>query len=239
MKKQTLTLYNTLSQKKEIFEANKNGTKLFVCGPTVYDYLHIGNARTFAFFDLFVRFLRNKGIKVKYLQNITDIDDKIIAKALQENSTPKEVAEKYTKIFMHDMKALHIKSVSIYAPATKFIPQIIKQVEGLIEKKHAYLIEGDGWYFDLKTFGDYGKLAKRTIEQAEDGVSRIDANEHKRNQGDFCLWKFSKSDEPTWSAPFGNGRPGWHIEDTAISEHFFGSQYDIHGGGLDLMFPHH
>jgi cysteinyl-tRNA synthetase len=234
-----MQITNTLSGTKEPLPRSKKKISLFVCGPTVYDELHIGNARIYIIFDTFVRFLRSQKIGVFYLQNITDIDDKIIARAREKGLTPKKLAAHFAKIFKKNMKDLHIISVDAYAPATKYIPEIIAQVERLIEKGHAYKIEGDGYYFDLGTFPDYGKLARRTMEHAEDGVSRIDENPEKRNRGDFCLWKFSKPDEPSWKAPFGDGRPGWHIEDTAISEKFFGPQYDIHGAGADLIFPHH
>jgi cysteinyl-tRNA synthetase len=234
-----IKIYNTLTGKKEALpDAPK--LRLFVCGPTVYDYPHIGNARTFVTFDMFVRYLRSRRINVFYLQNITDIDDKIIDRAKQEGTTWDDVARRYEKIFMDDMKGLEVVSVDRYARATDFIPDIIKQVKTLIEKRHAYLIEGDGWYFDLSTFSDYGHLAHRTAAEAEDATSRIDTSDRKRNRGDFALWKFPKLDEPNWpSEDLGAGRPGWHIEDTAITEHFFGPQYEVHGGAIDLKFPHH
>lgn len=233
-----LEIYNTLRRKKEPLTGQS--IKFFVCGPTVYDYAHIGHARTYIFFDFFAKYLRSLGHKVNYLQNITDVDDKIIKRAAEENKKPEEVAEFYTKAYLEDMKALGVDAVSEYAPATKFIPQIIAQVERLIDKRCAYKIDGDGWYFDISTFPDYGKLSGRTATQAEDAVSRIDEAVGKKNKGDFCLWKFSKPGEPVWkSKTLGDGRPGWHIEDTAITEHFFGPQYDIHGGGVDLKFPHH
>lgn len=236
----TPEFFDTLSEVPQSLPlvSKKKPLHLFVCGPTVYDVLHIGNGRTYLIFDSFVRYLRSSGIPVFYLQNITDIDDKIIAKATKENTTAKEVAKKYQKIYLRNMKQLGITEVTTYAPATKFVPQIISQVERLIKKGFVYKTE-DGYYFDLATFPDYGKLARRTATQAEDGVSRIDDGVEKRNRGDFCVWKFSKPGEPTWKAKIGNGRPGWHIEDTAITEHFFGPQYDIHGGGVDIKFPHH
>lgn len=212
---------------------------MFVCGPTIYDYPHIGNARTFMAFDIIARYLRSKKIKLFYLQNITDIDDKIIDRANKEKTSWKKIAGRYEKIFYENLRALNITSVNEYAKATDYIPQIIKQVKTLIKKGNAYKIEGDGWYFNLKTFPDYGKLSRRTAEQAGDAVSRIDSGSKKKNPGDFCLWKFSKENEPSWDSEIGKGRPGWHIEDTAISEHFFGTQYDIHGGAADLKFPHH
>lgn len=212
---------------------------MFVCGPTVYDYIHIGNARTFVFFDIAAKYLRYKGYEVNYIQNITDIDDKIIQRSLEHGKDPLEWAKEYEEIFRFDMAMLGVDSVSNYARATDHIDQVIKQVKTLIDKGHAYLIDGDGYYFDLKTFPEYGKLSGRTAEMAEDAVSRIDESEKKRNRGDFCLWKFSKPNEPSWDTDLGKGRPGWHIEDTAITEHYFGSQYDLHGGGQDLIFPHH
>jgi cysteinyl-tRNA synthetase len=231
-------LYNTLTREKEALPDQKK-IRLFVCGPTVYDYLHIGNARTYIFFDFFAKYLRHIGYDVFYLQNITDIDDKIIKRAAEEQKKTPEIADFFTAAYMEDMRALGIDAVTEYAPATKFISQIAAQVERLIDKGYAYKIEGDGWYFDISEDTDYGKLSGRTAEQAEDGVSRIDEALGKRNKGDFCLWKFSKSDEPSWPSILGDGRPGWHIEDTAISEFYFGPQYDIHGGGVDLKFPHH
>jgi len=235
-----MKIFNTLSgEKEELRIPADRALKLFVCGPTVYDYPHIGNARTFMVFDIFARFLRSRGVKLTYLQNITDIDDKIIDRANEESTDWEEIARRYEKVFLEDMRALGISSVDMYARATNYIPEIVAQVKTLIHKKHAYLIGGDGYYFDLATFPDYGKLSRRTVSQAEDAVSRIDASDKKRNRGDFALWKFSQENEPGWETELGFGRPGWHIEDTAITEHFFGSQYDIHGGALDLKFPHH
>jgi cysteinyl-tRNA synthetase len=237
-----MNIYNSLSRRKEDLPAPTPETKtlrLFVCGPTVYDSPHIGNARTFLVFDIFARYLRSRGVKLFYLQNITDVDDKIINRAKTENTDWKTISRRYEKIFKSNMKRLGITTVDKYARATDFIPQIVAQVKRLTEKKHAYLIEGDGYYFDLKTFPEYGKLAGRTIEQAEDATSRIDTNDKKRNRGDFALWKLSREGEPGWKSEFGFGRPGWHIEDTAITEKFFGPQYEIHGGALDLKFPHH
>jgi cysteinyl-tRNA synthetase len=236
-----MELYNTLSRKKETLPApdEQKRIRLFVCGPTVYDDAHIGHARTYLFFDFFAKYLRLQGYEVNYLQNITDIDDKIISRAAERNLTPAEIAEHFTKSYLDDMRSLGVTSVTKYAPATDFIAQIVAQVERLIEKGFAYEIPGDGWYFDIAKDPDYGKLSGRTVTQAEDGVSRIDDSDAKRNRGDFCLWKYSKPDEPVWHTRIGSGRPGWHIEDTAISEYYFGPQYEIHGGGDDLKFPHH
>ncbi len=234
-----MQIYNTLTKQKDDFLPPGSKVRMFVCGPTVYDYIHVGNARTYTIFDMAAKYLRYRGYEVEYIQNITDIDDKIIARALNLKLDPLDYAKDYTDLFLEDVKKLGINSVSHYEPATKNIEQVIKQVKTLIEKGNAYKIENDGWYFDLKTFPEYGKLSGRTIEMAEDGVSRIDESPDKRNRGDFCLWKFSKPEEPGWDSELGYGRPGWHIEDTAITEKFFGPQYDLHGGGADLIFPHH
>ncbi len=234
-----ITLYNTLTKTKErLIPHHDKKIQMFVCGPTVYDYTHIGNARTFVFFDVVAKYLRSQGYEVDYIQNITDIDDKIIQRAKEAGRKPLDWAQEYYQHFKDDMKALGVDSPK-YIPATEHIEQVVKQVKTLIDKGHAYLIADDGYYFDLSTFKDYGKLSGRTTQMADDGVSRIDENNKKRNNGDFCLWKFSKPDEPSWDTELGKGRPGWHIEDTAITEHYFGPQYDIHGGGQDLIFPHH
>ena len=234
-----LKIYSTLSRKKEVFKSiKKNEVNLFVCGPTVYDYAHLGHAKTYTQFDIIVKYLRYKNCKVFYLQNITDIDDKIIKKANEEKKDWKEIVKKYQEGYFEDMNSLGINSVTKYANATDFIPEIISQVKRLIEKGIAYKIS-DGYYFDLTKFKEYGKLAKRKILEKDDAVSRIDENPEKRNSGDFCLWKFKKENEPSWKSELGEGRSGWHIEDTAITEKYFGSQYDVHGGGLDLIFPHH
>ncbi len=233
--------FNSLTENLEpIPDTGKNPLHLFVCGPTVYDYPHIGNARTYLAFDIIVRYLRSAGRKVFYLQNITDIDDKIIKRAREEKSTAKDIAQKFEAVYHQNEKALGIISVTKYARATGYINAIVKQVTALLQKGHAYKIENDGYYFDLSTFPEYGKLSRRTSLQAEDATSRIDEGINKRNKGDFALWKFKKdADEPSWKTSLGEGRPGWHIEDTAISETFFGPQYDIHGGAVDLKFPHH
>jgi len=234
-------IYNTLSGKKEPLPKPPRGKplRLFVCGPTVYDMLHIGNARTYLVFDALVRFLRSQKLHIEYLQNITDLDDKIIARAREEKTTSEVLAKQFTKIYREDMARAGISSVTRYAPATKYIPGIVRQVTTLITKGYAYTIPHDGIYFEISKFPRYGQLARRTALDAEDGTSRIDESDLKRGKGDFCLWKFEHPGEPSWPAPFGNGRPGWHIEDTAISESHFGPQYEIHGAGVDLKFPHH
>ncbi|MGC9603181.1 MAG: cysteine--tRNA ligase [Minisyncoccia bacterium] len=253
-----MRIWNTLSGKKEeLIKPEGRSLHLFVCGPTVYDYSHIGHARTYIAYDAFVRYVREKNWEVFYLQNITDVDDKIINRAKSENKKPGTVAKFFTQAHLDDMRALGIDTVDKYAPASHFIPQIVKQVETLKKKGFAYEIPGDGIYYDITKFQDYGKLSHRTTLQAEDAVSRIDESVKKRNKGDFVLWKFPKTPiaeklfsslrrfthtrdgEPAWKTPLGWGRPGWHIEDTAITESFFGPQYDIHGGAVELKFPHH
>lgn len=234
-----MKVYNTLSRKKEIFKPLKDkNVNLFVCGPTVYDLAHLGHAKTYVAFDVIVKYLRQQGYKVFYLQNVTNIDDKIIKRAKEKKISPEKLAISFERDYFKDIKDLKIDSVTKYARATRYIKEIISQVDRLLKKKYAYQTE-DGIYYDISKFKNYGKLSRRTVLQAEDGISRIDESVKKRNKGDFCLWKFSKLGEPKWKSPWQKGRPGWHIEDTAITEKYFGSQYDIHGGGKDLIFPHH
>ncbi len=235
----SLRIYNTLTRKKEVFKTIKGKTvKFFCCGPTVYSHSHIGHGKTYTQFDVIVRYLRYRKYKVLYLQNITDIDDKIINRAKQENKTWKEIADFYLNAYYEEMQKLGNTSIDKYAKATDYIPQIISQVKRLIKKGYAYKIS-DGYYFDLSKDMDYGKLAGRTSLDTEDAVSRVDENPEKLNKGDFCLWKFYKHGDPFWETELGKGRPGWHIEDTAITEKEFGVQYDVHGGARDLIFPHH
>jgi cysteinyl-tRNA synthetase len=239
MVEMTIKIFNTLKRKKETFKPmQEKKVKMFVCGPTVYDYSHIGHAKTYVQFDVIVRYLRFRGFNVFYLQNITDLDDKIIQRAKEEGVDPKKLAKKFEEEYYKDVEALGIDSVTKYARATDFIEAIIRQVKILVEKGFAYEIE-DGIYYDLTKFPEYGKLSGRKTLDAEDAVTRIDDGVNKKNKGDFCLWKRSKPNEPKWKSPWGDGRPGWHIEDTAITETHFGPQYDIHGGARDLVFPHH
>jgi cysteinyl-tRNA synthetase len=236
-----MELYSTLSGKKEVIAKPPRGkkTNLFVCGPTVYDDAHIGHARIYVFFDVFAKVLTRYGFNPYYLQNITDIDDRIIARAREAGEDPLAFAKRQTKSYLRDMKLLGVTAVDTYAPATEHIPEVIRQVQALMVTGYAYEIPNEGIYFEVGKFSGYGKLSRRTAGDAVDAVSRIDESIGKRSRADFCVWKFARDDEPSWEAPFGNGRPGWHIEDTAISEKYFGPQYDIHGGGLDLKFPHH
>ena len=235
-----IKLHDTLSRKdKRLNPRSGKKIEIFVCGPTVYDYSHIGHARTYIAFDAFVKYLKSQNYEVRYVQNITDLDDKIIARAEELGQSAEGLAQNFEKEYYHDMETIGIDSIDKYARATDYIPQIISQVQRLMDKGCAYEIEKDGIYFDISKFKNYGKLSGRTSEQAEDAVSRINESIKKRNKGDFALWKYSKLNEPSWENPWGAGRPGWHIEDTAITETEFGAQYDIHGGARDLMFPHH
>ncbi|MDO5836941.1 MAG: cysteine--tRNA ligase [Methanobacterium sp.] len=231
-----IEVYNTLSRKKEIFKPREgNRVKLFVCGPTVYDNSHIGHARTYISFDVIARYLKYQGYSVFYLQNITDIDDKIIKRAKETGENPLNLAREFEKKYIEDMKSLGVENVNLYARATEHLSEIINQIKTLMYKGFAYETDS-GIYFDESQFEDFGKLSNRKIEDLN--VHRINPDTRKRNPGDFALWK-KKDEPPYWDSPWGTGRPGWHIEDTAITEEYFGPQYDIHGGGLDLIFPHH
>ncbi len=235
----TIFVYNTLTRSVEpIVTAIPNTVRMFVCGPTVYDFAHLGHAKTYTQFDFIARYLRFRGYQVTYLQNITDVDDKIIRRAAERGIPSNVLAEEYERYYREDMMALHNTSVDIYARAHDYMDGIVSQVERLIDRGYAYQTS-DGYYFDTKCFSDYGKLSRRSEVLPEDAVSRIDENPEKHNPGDFCLWKLQKPGEPFWETKLGSGRPGWHIEDTAITEHHFGPQYDIHGGAIDLIFPHH
>lgn len=232
-------IHNTLSNKVEkLVPINENKLNFFVCGPTVYGLAHIGNGKTFTQFDMIAKYLRYRDFDVFYLQNITDIDDKIIKKSQETGTSWKEVSDLYTREFLQDMSSLGNDAVTQYARATDYISQIVDQVKRLEEKGVAYRTS-DGIYYEISKFKNYGQLSGRTEVQETDGVSRIDSSSEKKGWNDFCLWKFSKEDEPFWETELGNGRPGWHIEDTAITEHHFGPQYDIHGGAVDLKMPHH
>ncbi len=210
---------------------------MFVCGPTVYDYLHIGNGRTAITMDVLVRLLKHIGYEVDAIMNITDVEDKIIARAAEQNTDWQSLAQKFETQYLEDMKSLRVDNFR-YVRATEHIDDIINQVQTLLDRAFAYTTD-DGIYFEIAKFQGYGKLSGRDKVAEDDAQSRIDHSDQKRGWNDFCLWKFKKAGEPSWPAPFGDGRPGWHIEDTAITEHYFGPQYDIHGGGSDLIFPHH
>ena len=233
-----LEVHNTLSREKEPFEPIRiNRVNMFVCGPTVYDHSHIGHARTYLAFDVIVRYLRYRGYSVFYIMNITDIDDKMIKRANELGVEVKEVAAQYTRLFMEDMDALGMNSVNLYAKATEHVPEIIAQINVLIEKGFAYEVDGNV-YFEVNKLDDFGKLSGQTIEGLMAGA-RVEVDEKKRNPEDFVLWKKKKEGEPYWESPWGVGRPGWHVEDTAITTTYFGAQYDVHGGARELIFPHH
>jgi cysteinyl-tRNA synthetase len=239
MTNSTTRVFNTLTKALDVFTPIQgNKVNFFVCGPTVYDYSHLGHAKTYTQFDFIAKYLRWRGFDVFYLQNITDLDDKIIKRAQERGVAFQELAQQYEQAYKEDMLALHNTAVNRFARATDYIEAIITQVEALVEKGYAYRIS-DGVYYEIERFSSYGKLSGRTEIGEEDSVSRIDESSEKRGWNDFCLWKSSKPGEPAWESPFGPGRPGWHIEDTAITETFFGPQYDVHGGAIDLIFPHH
>lgn len=227
-----------MTKKLEIFKPNeKKKIKMFVCGPTVYDAMHVGHAKSYIAYDVIVKYLKYSGFEVEYIQNITDVDDKIIKKANDEKKDWKEIADKYLVEYFNDMKELNVTVVDRYLNATDYVPQIIEQAQKLIEKGFAYESAGNV-YFSISKFEEYGKLSHRTPDEML-AMSRLDEDPYKKEPYDFVIWKNSKPGEPTWDSPWGKGRPGWHIEDTAISITNFGNQYDIHGGGEDLIFPHH
>ncbi|MBK7378946.1 MAG: cysteine--tRNA ligase [Ignavibacteriales bacterium] len=233
-----MILYNTLTKKKEEFKPlNPPNVNFYICGPTVYDYFHIGNARSFIISDMLRRYLIYKGYKVKFVMNITDIDDRIIKKSIDEKISFNEVASKYTKAFLEDISALKLKPADVNPKATEHIEEIINLIKTLEEKGIAYNVDGDVFY-DVSKFEGYGKLSGKNLEQLESGA-RVEINETKKNPLDFALWKKAKPGEPSWESPWGKGRPGWHIECSAMSCKHLGESFDIHAGGNDLIFPHH
>ena len=233
-----LVLFNDLTRKKEPFvPLNPGHVGFYACGPTVYDFFHIGNARPFIVFDVLRRYLEWSGYAVTFVQNFTDIDDKMIDRANREGITVAQLAERFIAEYYQDADALGIRRATVNPRATDHMPEIIELVKTLIEKKHAYEIQGDV-FFDVASFPSYGKLSKQGIEELQSGA-RIDVNERKRNPLDFALWKAQKPGEPAWESPWGLGRPGWHIECSAMSMKYLGETFDIHTGGSDLTFPHH
>jgi cysteinyl-tRNA synthetase len=232
-----MKVYNTLSAQKEEFSPQGDEVKMYVCGVTPYDNCHIGHAMSYIVFDVIRRYLQFRGYKVKYVQNITDIDDKIIDRANQLGITTSELAERYTSSYFADMDALNIGRVDVYPRATVEIPKIIEVIQGLIDKEYAYPAQGSA-YFRVRSVPDYGKLAHRSLESMM-ARARIEAGAEKEHPMDFALWKASKPGEPSWASPWGQGRPGWHIECSAMSLKYLGDTLDIHGGGQDLIFPHH
>ena len=234
-----MKIYNTLSRKKETFEPRFAGkVNMYVCGPTVYNYIHVGNARTFLSFDVIRRYLIWRGYDVTFIQNITDIDDKIIMRAQEEGRSFEEVAAFYTDAFVADMRSVAVLDPDVRPKATETIPEMIELIEHLIETGHAYANDTGDVYFSVRSFKDYGKLSGRDVDDLLHGT-RKEVDEQKRDPLDFALWKAAKPGEPFWESPWGKGRPGWHIECSAMSDAELGIPFDIHGGGVDLVFPHH
>lgn len=234
-----MKIYNTITKKKEEFIPNTpKQVKMYACGPTVYNYFHIGNARPFVFFDVVRRYFEYKGFAVTYVQNITDIDDKIINKAIEDNSSFQEIAKKYITAFKEDTEKLGIREPDFQPKASEVIGDIIKLIKQLESKGFAYEADGDV-YFSVESFKNYGKLSGKNIDEQKAGA-RIEANVSKKHPGDFTLWKKAKPGEPVWGSPWGEGRPGWHSECVILSQKYLkATNFDIHGGGVDLVFPHH
>ena len=233
-----MKVFNTLTRKKEeLVPITPGEIKMYSCGPTVYNYFHIGNARPFIMFDLLRCYLEYRGYNVRFVQNFTDIDDKVINKANEEHTTYDKIAERYIKEYFTDAEGLKIKRATVHPKATDMIDEIIDIVSTLIEKGYAYEAGGDV-YYRVKAFPEYGKLSHQPLEDLEAGA-RIDVREHKEDPMDFALWKGAKPGEPSWDSPWGKGRPGWHIECSAMARKYLGETIDIHSGGVDLIFPHH
>jgi len=233
-----MKIYNTLSKRKEeLIPRAPQQMKIYVCGPTTYNYIHLGNARALVIFDTIRRYLEYKGYRVTYVQNFTDIDDKIIKRAQEEGIDPLQLAEKYIGEYFRDADALRVKRADIYPRASRHIPDMVEMVEVLYDKGIAYQEDGDV-YFSVRKFKDYGKLSGRTLEEMQAGA-RVDIDDRKRDPLDFVLWKAAKPGEPAWESPWGEGRPGWHLECSVMSLKYLGFGFDIHGGGIDLIFPHH
>lgn len=233
-----MRIFNTLTREKDEFKPITEGeVKIYACGPTVYNYIHIGNARPLCVFDVLRRYFEWRGYKVSFVQNFTDIDDKLIKRANEESSTVPEIAERYIKEFWTDADGLNVKHATVNPRATENIEQIQSIISALVEKGYAYQSGGDV-YYRAKKFSGYGKLSHQPLEDLEAGA-RIDVTEIKEDPMDFCLWKGAKPGEPYWDSPWGKGRPGWHIECSAMACRYLGKTIDIHCGGLDLIFPHH
>lgn len=234
----SLLVYNTLTQKKEEFKPQSPGkVKMYVCGTTPYDHCHLGHARCYVVFDVIRKYLEYRGYDVTYVQNFTDVDDKIIKRAQELGSTAEEIAEKYISEYFEVINRLNIREANFYPKTTEHIQEMVKLIQKLLDRGYAYVINGDV-YFEVDRFNGYGKLSHRNREEMQAGA-RIDIDKRKRNPLDFALWKSAKPGEPCWESPWGRGRPGWHIECSAMSMEYLGNSFDIHGGGQDLIFPHH
>ena len=235
-----MKIYNTLTHQKEEFIPLEPGkVKIYACGPTVYNYFHLGNARPFITFDTLRRFLEYRGYEVTFVQNFTDIDDKMIQRAREEGITVRELADRYIEEYYYDADRLNIKRATHQPRATDSMTAIIDLIQTLLDKGFAYVSE-DGVYFETDRYEEYGKLSGHNPDDLRAGASnRVGENESKRNPMDFAIWKFKKEGEPSWPAPWGEGRPGWHIECSAMIRQYLGDTIDIHGGGQDLIFPHH
>ncbi|WP_088552733.1 cysteine--tRNA ligase [Calderihabitans maritimus] len=233
-----MKVYNTLTKRKEEFIPRRPPeVTMYVCGPTTYNFIHLGNARPLVVFDTIRRYLQYKGFKLTYVQNFTDIDDKIINRAREENIDALELASRFIQEYYRDADALNVRRADIHPKVSEHIPEIIAMIERLIEKGYAYVVEGNV-YFSVRKFPDYGKLSGRSVEELMSGV-RIEVDARKKDPLDFALWKAARPGEPAWDSPWGKGRPGWHIECSAMSLKYLGNGFDIHGGGNDLIFPHH
>jgi len=234
----TIRVYNTLTRRKEDLVTREPGKiSMYVCGPTVYNHIHIGNARTFLSFDVIRRYLESRGYDVRFVQNITDVDDKIINRAAEEGRSAAEIAADYTRAFEEAMSALGLRPPTVQPRATETVPEMIEMVQRLLDSGHAYEVDGDV-YFSVRSFDGYGRLSGRDIDEMNAGA-RVDVDERKRDPLDFALWKAAKPGEPHWPSPWGEGRPGWHLECSVMSEKELGVTFDIHGGANDLIFPHH
>jgi cysteinyl-tRNA synthetase len=231
-------IYNTLTrQKEELVPVEPGKIKFYLCGPTVYDYFHIGNARPFVVFDVYRRYLRYRGYQVRFVMNLTDVDDRIIDRANERGLSAQEVAARYTVAFFEDLQRLGVQPADVYPRATEHISEIITLVQTLLDKGFAYELDGDV-YFNVGKFKSYAKLSGKKLDELESGA-RVAVDDRKRNPLDFALWKAMKPGEPSWESPWGEGRPGWHAECSAMSMKYLGETFDIHAGGLDLIFPHH
>ena len=234
-----MKVFNTMTrQKEELVPLTPGEFKIYACGPTVYNYIHIGNARPICVFDVLRRYLEFLGNKVTFVQNFTDIDDKLIRRAIEEKTTVPELAERYIREYKTDAAGLGVKEATIHPKATENMDKILEIVESLVEKGYAYPLSDGSVYFRVRKFPEYGKLSHQDVEDLESGA-RIDADDQKEDPLDFCLWKAAKPGEPSWESPWGLGRPGWHIECTAMIKNHLGETIDIHCGGQDLIFPHH